>query len=130
MYGYPDQVPPHHRPMPYPVAERHSEPVPPPRPLDMAVSALLWLLPAFLAMVSAVMAPWFLLAGGVCEVKPSCTTDPTLGGWVIVAGGVVGFLLGASASALAARNGRPMYPGALLGVVLVLMAWLVGSLLM
>lgn len=120
----------------YPVAPIPAEaygrggPVPAPRETDLVITALLWFLLATLAIVSVVISPWFLLAMGVCEGRADCSTDPSTGNWIIVLGGCFGFLLGAATSINAARSGRALYPGALIGVVLVLAAWLAGSLLM
>ncbi|MBF6347997.1 hypothetical protein IU448_03080 [Nocardia flavorosea] len=120
----------------YPVAPIPDEaygrgaPLPPPRETDLVITALLWFLLATLAIVSVVISPWFLLAMGVCEGRTGCSTDPSTGNWIIVLGGCFGFLLGAATSVNAARSGRALYPGALIGVALVLAAWLAGSLLM
>ncbi|MGW0177991.1 hypothetical protein [Nocardia sp. NPDC003345] len=105
-------------------------PVPAPRERDLVITGLLWFLLATLAIVSVVLSPWFLLAMGVCEGRAGCSTDPSVGNWIIVLGGSLGFLLGAGVSVNAARSGRALYPGALIGVGLVLAAWLAGSLLM
>lgn len=105
-------------------------PIPAPREPDLVITALLWFLLATLAIVSVAISPWFLLAMGVCEGRTGCRTDPSIGNWIIVLGGCFGFLLGAATSLNAARGGRPLYPGALIGVGLVLAAWLAGSLLM
>ncbi|MFI5719230.1 hypothetical protein [Nocardia sp. NPDC051750] len=120
----------------YPIAPIPDEaygrggPMPVPRQHDLVITALLWFLLAALAIVSVVISPWFLLAMGVCEGRTGCTTDPSTGNWVIVLGGCFGFLLGAATSINAARSGRALYPGAIIGVALVLAAWLAGSLLM
>ncbi|WP_459546347.1 hypothetical protein [Nocardia sp. X0981] len=105
-------------------------PIPAPREPDLVITALLWFLLATLAIVSVAISPWFLLAMGVCEGRTGCSTDPSIGNWIIVLGGCFGFLLGAATSLNAARSGRSLYPGALIGVGLVLAAWLAGSLLM
>ncbi|WP_328395196.1 hypothetical protein [Nocardia sp. NBC_00416] len=105
-------------------------PIPAPRTPDLVVTALLWFLLATLAIVSVAISPWFLLATGVCEGRADCSTDPSTGNWIIVLGGCLGFLFGAATTVNAARSGRALYPGALVGVVLVLAAWLAGSFLM
>lgn len=97
---------------------------------DMLLSALLWMLLGFPTVVALVMSPWFLVAITVCDTRPACHVGTSLGGWVIVVGGMVGFVAGAVLSVRAAARGRRLFPGAIVGTVLVLVAWLVGSLLL
>ncbi|MBF6079285.1 hypothetical protein ACWEPH_30785 [Nocardia beijingensis] len=130
MHGYLNQVSHGTTPSGYPTREPETRAVEPPRTADLVVSALLWFLPATLAAMSTVLAPWFLMAGGICASKPECRVDTSAGVWIMVGGGIVGFALGAALSVLAARQGRAMFPGALVGAVLVLLAWFAASFLM
>ncbi|MFI9533793.1 hypothetical protein ACIG56_11140 [Nocardia fusca] len=128
---FPDQTSTHYpvSPIPDDVYGRGA-PIPAPREFDLVITALLWFLLATLAIVSVAISPWFLLATGVCEGRADCSADPSTGNWIIVLGGCFGFLIGAATTVNAARSGRALYPGALLGLALVLAAWLAGSLLM
>ncbi|MGO4618235.1 hypothetical protein AB4305_32765 [Nocardia sp. 2YAB30] len=131
MHGYLNQVSQGATPSGYPTRESSdTRPVEPPSNADLIVSALLWFLPASLAMMSAVIAPWFLLAGGVCDSKPACHVDTSAGAWVMIGGGIVGFVIGAVMSGMAAKQGRALFPGAVLGAALVLLAWFAGSFLL
>ncbi|MEU2035987.1 hypothetical protein [Nocardia amamiensis] len=130
MHGYLNQVSPGTTPSGYPTREPEVRAVEPPRKGDLVVSALLWFLPATLAMMSVVLAPWFLLAGGICAAKPECRVDTSAGVWIMVGGGIFGFAVGAALSATAARHGRALFPGALVGAVLVLLAWFAASFVM
>ncbi|MGQ4615437.1 hypothetical protein [Nocardia sp. R7R-8] len=127
MHGYLSQVSHGTTPSGYPTREPETRAVEPPRTADLVVSALLWFLPATLAAMSTVLAPWFLMAGGICASKPECRVDTSAGVWIMVGGGIVGFALGALWSMTAARHGRAMFPGALVGAVLVLLAWFAAS---
>ncbi|MEU7629793.1 hypothetical protein AB0C34_07360 [Nocardia sp. NPDC049220] len=131
MHGYLNQVSQGASPSGYPTRESiEPRAVEPPGSADLIVSALLWFLPATLAMMSVVLAPWFLMAGGVCESKPGCRVDISAGVWVMVGGGITGFVVGAVMSGRAAKQGRALFPGALVGAVLVVLAWFAGSFLM
>lgn len=130
MHGYLNQVSHGTTPSGYPMREPEVRAVAPPRRTDLVLSALLWLLPATLAMMSVVLAPWFLMAGGICASKPECRVDTSAGVWIMVGGGVLGFAVGAALSATAARHGRALFPGALVGAVLVLLAWFAASFVM
>ncbi|MBF6468384.1 hypothetical protein IU427_24905 [Nocardia beijingensis] len=130
MHGYLNQVSQGTTPSGYPMREPETRAVEPPRTADLLVSALLWFLPATLAAMSTVLAPWFLMASGVCASKPECRVDTSAGVWIMVGGGIVGFAVGVLLSGMAARQGRALFPGALVGAVLVLLAWVAASFLM
>ncbi|MEV6319952.1 hypothetical protein AB0M45_01970 [Nocardia sp. NPDC051787] len=130
MHGYLNQVSHGTTPSGYPTREPEVRAVEPPRKADLVVSALLWFLPAALATMSVALAPWFLMAGGICAAKPECRVDTSAGVWIMVGGGVFGFAVGAALSATAARHGRALFPGALVGAVLVLLAWFAASFVM
>ncbi|WP_280491379.1 hypothetical protein [Nocardia asiatica] len=130
MHGYLNQVSQSTTPSGYPTREPETRAVEPPRNADLVLSALLWLLPATLAAMSAVLAPWFLMAGGICDSKPECRVDTSAGVWIMVGGGILGFAIGALLSGMAARQGRALFPGALIGAVLVVLAWFAASFLM
>jgi hypothetical protein len=130
MHGYLNQVSQGTTPSGYPTREPETRVVAPPRPADLVVSALLWFLPATLAAMSTILAPWFLMAGGICASKPECRVDTSAGVWIMVGGGIVGFAVGVLLSGMAARQGRALFPGALVGAVLVMLAWFAASFLM
>ncbi|MEU1549707.1 hypothetical protein [Nocardia sp. NPDC005745] len=130
MHGYLNQVSQGTTPSGYPTREPETHVVAPPRPADLVVSALLWFLPATLAAMSTILAPWFLMAGGICASKPECRVDTSAGVWIMVGGGIVGFAVGVLLSGMAARQGRALFPGALVGAVLVVLAWFAASFLM
>ncbi|MFR9749957.1 hypothetical protein ACL02S_02855 [Nocardia sp. 004] len=130
MHGYPNQVSHGRTSSGYPIRQPEVRAIEPPRNADLAVSALLWFLPAALAIMSVVLAPWFLLGSGICESRPDCRVDTGAGVWIMVGGGLAGFAIGAVLSGVAARRGRALFPGALIGAVLVLLAWFAASFVM
>ncbi|GAA5052391.1 hypothetical protein [Nocardia callitridis] len=98
---------------------------------DMIITGLIWCIPAALAMISLFLMSWFLMAASACTAKnTTCAADPTIGLWVMTLGGIVSFVIGTAMSFGAARRGRPMFPGAIVGTVLVLATWLAGAFLM